>query len=109
MKPIDALAARVRHRLQQRPDLIVDHDAWGNPIIRLPLPPDWRPQSNPNADRLEARLNHRTLEPFELAEVCDRVSGGWMHNCIPPRRLIDFLRGWLAATEPREEQLEMPL
>lgn len=68
----------------------------GTLSLRCPAPPDYQP-----------RMHHRTVTElgmrvsrygwvFELSEISERISSGWMANCIPPDLYLVFLQAWVS-------------
>lgn len=100
---LEGLLKQASQRLADDPVLAqMLHD--GTRRLSCPVPPAYMPRMNRYADRLEARID-RGGRLFEISEVSDGISGGWMASCIPHVMYRIFLSAWLASSSARQLEL----
>ena len=98
--PLLALASE---RIAENPDVLKPtHD--GNFRITCPIPDGYVRQMVHRAHSLSARISADGCI-FDMDEVGDGVSGGWMGSCIPPGMYRAFLSAWLASSQARQLEL----
>lgn len=67
--------------------------------LRIVKPPSWPLKMNRGATSIGMSMNaHGCL--YELSEIDENVSGGWMGSCMPSALVVVFLRHWIAQAKP---------
>ena len=96
------LLRRVSARVREDPATL--ELAAGGFRMRAPRPAGYTPRANRASRDLQARV---TLDGwlFEISEVSEGLSAGWMASCIPPAVARTFLSAWLAGTAARQMEL----
>ncbi|RDI11028.1 hypothetical protein [Comamonas sp. AG1104] len=85
-------------RMHSTPDML-RHLPDGTIQLSCPLPEKYKPEMNPWAKELRARID-AGWRIFEISECSQSVSGGWMASCIPPPLFRIFFTAWLNQPEP---------
>jgi len=67
----------------------------GSFLLRIEKPAAWRLKMNRGATSIGMSMSANGCL-YELSEIDESVSGGWMGSCMPSALVVIFLRHWIA-------------